>query len=360
MRQAEQFDVASTTVYDLDGHRDSVRRHPVAPEILTVAAFKRLTSEEQTQWCADRDLHHCRSHTVTTSAMISAFNDVHVMAALNRYRPDDREVYIISGPAGAGKTTIGRSIGREFERQYERRHPDYLSSGEVPVVVIATPARCSPTAFDRALLTFMHHPYPPSFTHEKLKPHVIGALRDNRVQLVIIDDLHRLTARTMSNIETGDLLKEYLDLSTASYIYMGVNLTTSGFFSGEAGSQIASRGALLELHPFSNEPGPARAEWKALIGDLEANLRLLRHRPGTLTKPRMLALLYRRTGGSINALNKLLQTAAIRATTIPDEATDDLREMGIVGSERIDSALIRTIKPVAAVEVAATLRRARR
>ncbi|MGB3697564.1 MAG: hypothetical protein WBA05_09035, partial [Gordonia sp. (in: high G+C Gram-positive bacteria)] len=64
MRQAEQFDVASTTVYDLDGHRDSVRRHPVAPEILTVAAFKRLTSEEQTQWCADRDLHHCRSHTV--------------------------------------------------------------------------------------------------------------------------------------------------------------------------------------------------------------------------------------------------------------------------------------------------------
>ncbi|MFM9378081.1 TniB family NTP-binding protein [Gordonia sp. VNK21] len=349
-----------TTIYDLDGHRRAVQQHTEAPAALSVAGLKRLPADEREQWLADRDEHHGHSHVVMTNAMIEAFNDVHILTGLNWHRPDDREVYLISGPAGSGKTTIGRSIAREFERQYATKHPGYLSSGEIPVVVIATPARCSPTAFDKAILTFMHHPFPDSFTHDKLKAQVIHALRSHHVQLVIIDDLHRLKQRSALSIETSDLLKEYLDLSTASYVYMGVNLTASGFFNGDAGSQIASRGALLQLQPFTNEPGPAREEWCNVVSALESNLRLLRHRPGALTTQKMLALLYNRTRGSINALNKLLQTAAIRATTIPDTATEDLRNLGIIGKERIDLQLLRSIKSVAAVEVEQRQRQAKR
>lgn len=349
-----------TTIYDLDGHRRAVQARAEPPPLLTLPKYKKLSADVREQWLADRDIHHGRSHIVETAAMAEAFNDVHLLTMLNRRRPDDREIYLVSGPAGSGKTTIARCIGREVERHYAQRNPGYMSSAEIPVAIVTTPARCSPTSFDKALLTFLRHPYPAGYTHEKLKSHVIAALRNHKVQLVIVDDLHRLKMRSYASIETSDLLKEYLDLSTATYVYMGVNLTASGFFRGDAGRQIASRGALLELHPFTNEPGPARTEWTAVIAALEGNLRLLRHRPGTLTTPRMLELLYNRTRGSISALNKLIQTASLRATLIPDKTTSDLRDLGVIGRERIDMTLLKGIKSVAAVEVETVTRKAQR
>lgn len=350
----------AVTVYDLDGQRRAVRECIEVPEKITLAAFKRMSTANRKAWLQDREAHHGRSHVVETPAMIEAFGDVHLMMKLNKFRPDDRELYLISGRPGSGKTTIARSIGREHEKHYAAQYPRYRSSGEIPVVFVATPAKCSPTAFDHAVLTFMHHSYPDNFTHQKLKARVVQALRNHRVQLVIIDDLHRLKPTSNSNIETSDLLKEYFDLSTATFIYIGVNLTTSGFFRGSAGQQILNRGSLLELEPFSNELGPARDQWRRVVSELEDNLRLLRHTRGTLTSTTMLALLYNRTHGSLNALNKLLQTATERATTIPDDTTKTVRNLGIVGKERIDIDLIRTIKPMAAVTVERKRRKATR
>lgn len=265
---------------------------------------------------------------------------------------------MINGPAGLGKTTIARQVAVNFERKYRERHPDYLRNDECPVLMVATPAKCSPTAFDKALLTFLHYSYPDIYSHERLKSRVVHALHDKRVQLVIIDDLHRLRSTGKLTLETADLLKEYFDLSVCTFIYLGINLTTSGFFEGDAGQQILNRGSLLTLERCGNERGDRQREWRAIVGALESNLRLLRHRPGALTSPRMLQELYDRTLGRLGALNKLLQTAAMYATTIEDADTANLREFGIIGRERIDLQVLRAVKSVASVQSIEVARKA--
>ena len=341
--------LAAATTYDLDGLRTVIDEQYTPPDRLTVSAFTKLGAEKRQQWLTARDTHHGRSHVVMTEAMGQAFTDIHLLSLLNRFRPNDREIYLISGPAGLGKTTIARRVGVNFERDYTNRSPDYRRHDECPVVMVTTPAKCTPTALDKALLGFMHYTYPEARTHERLKTVVVKALRDKRVQLVIIDDLHRLRPGAQrSSLETADLLKEYFDLSTCTFVFLGIDLTASGFFEGDAGQQILNRGALLTLERCANTAGPKREEWRGVVGGLEDNLRLLRHRRGTLTTDGMLQSLYTRTHGSLGALNKLLQTAATYAATIPDPATDHLREHGIVGYEKIDLALLKKIKTVAA------------
>lgn len=105
----------------------------------------------------------------------------------------------------------------------------------------------------------------------------------------------------------------------------------------------------MTLQQCSNEKGDRQREWRAIVGGLESNLRLLRHRPGSLTNARMLQELYDRTLGRLGALNKLLQTAAMYAATIEDPETEDLREFGIVGRERIDLGILRAVKSVASI-----------
>lgn len=339
----------AATAYDLDGLRAAVNDSYSPPPQITVSAFKKLDKNSREEWLLNRTAHHGRSFVVLTDAMGQAFTDIHLLSELNRFRPDDREVYMINGPAGLGKTTIARQVAVNFERKHRERHPDYLRNDECPVVMVATPAKCSPTAFDKALLTFLHYSYPDVYTHERLKSRVVHALRDKRVQLVIIDDLHRLRSTGKLTLETADLLKEYFDLSTCTFIYLGINLTTSGFFEGDAGQQILNRGSLLTLQQCSNEKGDRQREWRAIVGGLESNLRLLRHRPGSLTNARMLQELYDRTLGRLGALNKLLQTAAMYAATIEDPETEDLREFGIVGRERIDLGILRAVKSVASI-----------
>lgn len=338
------------TAYDLEGLRAAVDDLYTPPQRLTVAGFTKLGKSRREQWLHDRNVHHGRSVVVGTAPMGKAFTDIHAMCELNRYRPDDREVYLITGRAGLGKTTIARNVALNFERAYRHRRPDYRRDDECPVVMVATPAKCTPTAFDKAVLTFLHYSFPDRHTHERLKVTVVEALRNKRVQMVIIDDLHRLRCNA-AGLETADLLKEYFDLTACSYIYLGINLTSSGFFDGDAGQQILNRGALQTLTPCSNERGQSREEWRAIVAGLENNLRLLRHTPGILTSDAMLQTLYSRTNGSLGALNKLLQRAAFHAATVEDPHTDKLRKYGVVGSERIDKSLVAATTPMAAIDL---------
>ena len=138
----------AATAYDLDGLRAAVNDVYSPPATLTLGAFKKLDGASRDEWLQNRIAHHGRSFVVLTDAMGQAFTDIHLLSEMNRYRPDDREVYMINGPAGLGKTTIARQVAVNFERKYRERHPDYLRNDECPVLMVATPAQCSPTAFD--------------------------------------------------------------------------------------------------------------------------------------------------------------------------------------------------------------------
>lgn len=62
----------------------------------------------------------------------------------------------------------------------------------------------------------------------------------------------------------------------------------------------------MSTHPF-----PYNQEWKGLVAQMEANLLLHGHKPGTLT--RLDRFIHTRTGGMIGTLSHLIRGAAVDA-----------------------------------------------
>jgi len=76
---------------------------------------------------------------------------------------------------------------------------------------------------------------------------------------------------------------------------------------------MAGRCVLINTGPFRCD-----AEWKGLIATLDDALRLHRHESGALT--RHARYLYRRTGGMIGSLSRLVRAAAQLAILEGEEA----------------------------------------
>ncbi|MET9819851.1 ATP/GTP-binding protein [Streptomyces sp. NPDC006355] len=91
------------------------------------------------------------------------------------------------------------------------------------------------------------------------------------VQLVLIDEIHRLNPRTTIGAQAAaDLLKDLTERLPATFVYAGINVT-----------------------------------------DVENALDLHHHKPGTL--PRHAPYLHQRTAGRIGSLTRLIRQAAITA-----------------------------------------------
>ncbi|MFT2016501.1 TniB family NTP-binding protein [Streptomyces sp. 796.1] len=59
------------------------------------------------------------------------------------------------------------------------------------------------------------------------------------VQLVMIDEIHRLNPRTTTGALTADLIKDLSERLPATFVYAGINVTDTPLFSGTRGAQLA-------------------------------------------------------------------------------------------------------------------------
>ncbi|MET9660314.1 hypothetical protein [Streptomyces sp. NPDC006510] len=96
----------------------------------------------------------------------------------------------------------------------------------------------------------------------------------------------------------------------ATFVYAGIDVTTTALFSGVRGAQLAARASLVECGAFPARLG-TREPFGELIAGVEAALDLRAHRAGTL--PRHAAHLHQRTAGRIGSLTRLIRRAAITA-----------------------------------------------
>lgn len=153
---------------------------------------------------------------------------------------------------------------------------------------------------------FLGLPVLPRSNITDLTEAVVGVCTKARTGLVLVDEIHNISLQTRTGADASDTLKYFSERIPATFAYAGIDIEDSSLLTGTRGDQIAARFTAVDTHPF-----PYNTEWKALVAQLEANLLLHQHKPGTLT--RLDRFLHTRTGGMIGTLSHQLRGAAVDA-----------------------------------------------
>jgi hypothetical protein len=255
--------------------------------------------------------YHSEFATLKTPFMEKAATELRVTLLVNnRQRSTARRGLIVSGPPGAGKSTTLAELGRAFELSERRRLAGYQGAF-MPVVFAAIPPTYTPKSLVQVLARFAGIPVHDRMTETTITNAVCHVLCERRTRLVFMDDVHLLNTRTRPGADTSDQLKTLAERIPATFVLAGVDVENSPLLTGPRGAQLAARCKLLRTPPLLNGTAQQKEIWRTLLGDMEAVLRLPRHRPGTLI--RHADHIHLLTGGVLASLSLLIREAAIRS-----------------------------------------------
>ncbi|OEV32878.1 ATP/GTP-binding protein [Kitasatospora aureofaciens] len=180
----------------------------------------------------------------------------------------------------------------------------------MPVAYVLVPPGASAKTLTAGFARYLGIPVTARMTQAQLMQAVCHTYNTAGVRLVLIDEIHRLNPRTTTGAEAADLLKDLTERIGATFVYAGIDVTTTALFTGVRGAQLAARASLVETGALPARLGNRRP-FTDLVTDLENALDLQRHRPGTL--PRHAPYLHQRTAGRIGSLARLIREAALTA-----------------------------------------------
>ncbi|MFB6963495.1 TniB family NTP-binding protein [Streptomyces sp. NPDC056309] len=272
--------------------------------VLTKNEYDALSKEEKYDYDEDRLDHHARLQVVATSSVRRTVTCGRRLTVLNRGAISARRGLIVTGPANTGKTIALTQFGLAHELQDRRRHPG--QDERIPVIYITVPPAATPRMIAAEFARFLGLPVLRSSDITDLTEAVVGVCIKARTSLVLVDEIHNISLQTRTGADASDTLKYFSERIPATFAYAGIDIEDSSLLTGTRGDQIAARFTAVDAHPF-----PYNAEWKALVAQLEANLLLHQHKPGTLT--RLDRFLHTRTGGMIGTLSHQLRGAAVDA-----------------------------------------------
>ncbi|MEU3959921.1 TniB family NTP-binding protein [Streptomyces buecherae] len=272
--------------------------------MLTRGEYAALGKEEKYTYDEDRLDHHARLQVVATSAIRHTVTCGRRLIILNRGAISARRGLLVTGPANTGKTIALTQLGLAHELQDRRRHPG--QDERIPVIYITVPPAATPRMIAAEFARFLGLPVVSRANITDLTEAVVGVCTRARTGLVLVDEIHNISLHTRTGAEASDTLKYFSERIPATFVYAGINIENSSLLSGTRGDQIAARFTPVTTHPF-----PYNSEWKALVAQMEANLLLREHKPGTLT--RLDRFLHTRTGGMIGTLSHQVRGAAVDA-----------------------------------------------
>ncbi|MDX3772388.1 MULTISPECIES: TniB family NTP-binding protein [unclassified Streptomyces] len=180
----------------------------------------------------------------------------------------------------------------------------------MPVAFVLVPPAASAKALATEFARYLGIPVTGRMTQAQITDAVCHTYNQAGMRLILNDEIHRLNPRTTTGAETADLLKDLTELIRSTFVYAGIDVTTTALFSGVRGAQLASRASLVECGAFPARLGK-HEPFRELITGVEAALDLRAHQTGTL--PRHSAYLHQRTAGRIGSLTRLIRQAAIAA-----------------------------------------------
>ncbi|MFB9992526.1 TniB family NTP-binding protein [Deinococcus oregonensis] len=249
---------------------------------------------------------------------------------------------VIDGDGTIGKTTIVASLGRTYEIEMKREYPDeYTRKGDIflPVAYVTLRGATTVKGFSTQLARYFSTPYRKGADADEITDLVVENAKRCATSLILVDDIHYLKNRTKTGQDVNNHLKYLINRIPATFIFCGIGVKDNEFFSEgfskamSRKSQTRRRFVHVPLYTFKQDtqsPEPTESQtlklqpqtqstkpggWDDLLQLFEKNLILGKRTEGMLIKHR--DYIYRRTGGYMGALTRLIRTSANLAITDP-------------------------------------------
>ncbi|RAS59723.1 TniB protein [Lentzea atacamensis] len=304
------------------------------------------------------DLHRAASHAnlplqeTPMSAAVARLMRSRLQTNALKHKPTTRPELMITGGGYQGKTETACEIAAAFEDAWLDLHHQLNPTAipgtrdlHAPVAYVQTPVTAKPKSTCQAILDFFGADHK-GMTLPQLTRAVRTSLRDHGNRVLLLDDITRLKMHRADDQDTLDLMRAFMSMHT-TLVLIGVNIPGSGLLregrhdprtgqwvfpppaSASAGddpaTQTERRFDLVHLEPFRYDTAEGIAAWTAHLAGLEQHLRLFHAHAGMLTGGTMPEYLFRRTGGVIGLLERLIEDGCTEAVdTGAEKLTADL------------------------------------
>ncbi|MFF7879699.1 ATP-binding protein [Streptomyces sp. NPDC020794] len=333
-----------------------------APRI-PLARYNAMSKRER----ALHDLHRRATHAnlplqdTPMSLLVSELMETRLLNNAMKQKPTTRPGIMINGGGNQGKTETAVEAAAAFEDLWLGLE-EFVDAPELPgtrdlratVAYVQTPVTATPKSTCQAILDFFGTSGR-NMTLTQLVQQVRASLRDHRTRVLILDDITRLRMHRKDDQDTLDLIRALMSMRV-TLILIGVGIPDSGLLSGgwqnpetgrwefpepghkdwrdEASTQTARRFDLVDLRPFSYDTPSDIAHFVDHLAGMEDQLRLLKARDGMLTGNGMPECIYRRTGGVVGLIERLIEDgASLAMDTGTEEITEELLEKVVIRTQ---------------------------
>ncbi|MGW8777536.1 TniB family NTP-binding protein [Streptomyces sp. NPDC055796] len=201
----------------------------------------------------ERLAYHSASVTVRTPAIDTLAANIRTLMILGRYQQTAaRPSLILTGPAAAGKTTALLHVGRTCHLAHTRTASPHgkPSDIQVPVAYVLVPPGATAKMLAAEFARYLGIPITTRMTQTQITESVCHTYNQIGVRLVLIDEIHRVNPRTTTGTETADVIKDLTERIQATFVYAGIDVTSTPLFTGVRGAQLAGRASLIECGPL--------------------------------------------------------------------------------------------------------------
>lgn len=289
------------------------------PDLMTREDYAALTESQRAEYNHARIRYASGHIVVNTPDLIAATKLLAQCMQVNVWRTSGHAGLMLSGDSTLGKTESTKALMRYTHHHFAKAHPDYADHDWIPVVYISVPAASTGKLLMKAFADFLGLPVKDRESMGDIRNRVVGALAAARTQLIVVDELQNLAGRSVGLGESVDVLKNLHNEVHATFVYAGIDLSSSLVLSGTRGQQLRGRFSIHEMERLTLSDPVHRKVWKGLLNAFEKELPLHGHPVGTLRA--MSDYLYERTAGSIGSLSRLLTGATIELIITGAEET---------------------------------------
>ncbi|WP_284741714.1 TniB family NTP-binding protein [Amycolatopsis sp. RTGN1] len=308
---------------------------------LDLAAYQALSPRKRQL----HDLHRAATHAnlpLLETPMTRAVGRImrsRLQTNALKHKPTTRAGLMITGGGYQGKTETACEIAAAFEDAWLDMHAQLNPNAvpgtrdlHAPVAYVQTPVTAKPKSTCQAILDFFGADHQ-RMTLPQLTRAVRTSLHDHGNRVLLLDDITRLKMHRADDQDTLDLMRAFMSMHT-TLVLVGVNIPGSGLLregrhdprtgqwvfppprghlGDDPSTQTERRFDVVHLEPFSYDTPDGIAAWTAHLAGLQDELRLFDAGPDMLTGGTMPEYLFRRTGGVVGLLERLIEEGCTEA-----------------------------------------------